>query len=48
MSPTFTFFTLAPITATLPAASWPGTNGYCDMPHSFAHMDKSEWQIPQY
>ena len=45
-SPTLSFLAALPTWLMVPTTSWPGTNGYCDMPHSFFHIDRSEWQMP--
>ena len=45
-SPTTYLLTSEPISATVPAISWPGTNGKMALPHSSRAVWMSEWQMP--
>ena len=47
LSPNSRCLTCLPLLRTLPATSCPPTNGYWVIPHSFCHIDKSLWQMPQ-
>ncbi len=45
-SPTAYLSTSEPTSSTMPAISWPGTNGKLASPHSLRPVWMSEWQIP--